>query len=97
MITIQEVIGEIRDRTTREKLQRAVFTLNYKEPTPKAVELVKNFCKATGDYSFLSTVDIKIMAVAVTMEIEKNGMKFIKDKPAIPLFQQSVFVRSIIN
>merc|ERR1712137_956157 len=89
MSTIQEVIYEIRDRKTRNKLDSGVFEVKLEGPHPDALQRTIEFCKATGDYGALSAVDIKVIALAVSKEMEKNGTKFLKEIPSIPKFEQA--------
>merc|ERR1712137_938001 len=89
MSTIQEVIYEIRDRKTRNKLDSGVFEVKLEGPHPDALQRTIEFCKATGDYAALSAVDIKVIALAVSKEMEKNGTKFLKEIPSIPKFEQA--------
>lgn len=88
MITTQEVVHEIRDRKTRTKLESGVFELHLRSPSPEALKRTVEFCKATGDYGALSAVDIKVIALAVSVEMEKNGTKYLKDTPTMPKFEQ---------
>ena len=71
--TIPEVIGEIRDADTRERLAKLPFELKLKNPTTKSLQLVKDFAKATGDAASLSAVDLKVVALTLTLEQEFNG------------------------
>merc|ERR1712137_617939 len=89
MSTIQEVIYEIRDRKTRTKLESGVFEVHLRGPHPDALQRTIDFCKATGDYAALSAVDIKVIALAVSTEMDKNGMKYLKEIPPIPQFAQA--------
>jgi len=89
MSTVPEVIPEIRDRKTRTKLNSGIFEVHLRSPHPDALKRTIDFCKITGDYAALSVVDIKVMALAVSMEMEKNGTKYLKDLPNMPQFQQA--------
>ena len=73
--TVPEVVSEIRDVATRERLTRLPFVLTLKNPSAKALQLVRDFSKATGDTASLSTTDIKVIALALTLELEENGDK----------------------
>ncbi len=42
---------------------------------------VTEFAKQTGDYTSLSAVDLHVIALAHTLEVEKNGTKNIKPAP----------------
>jgi len=84
LYTLPEVIDEIRDQRTREKLETMTFRLNQsRRPHPDALARVIQFCKLTGDFPFLSGVDIQVLALAITLEIEKNGTKYLRESPSI--------------
>ena len=40
------------------------------------------FAKKTGDFPVLSAVDLKVIALTLTLELEANGSKNIKQEPA---------------
>jgi len=82
--TVDEVLSqEIRDRVTREKLALVRDLIRVREPTPEAARRVVAFSRKTGDFPFLSKVDLKLLALAVTFELELNGTKFIRDEPQV--------------
>lgn len=73
LYTVPEVISEIKDVATRERLSKLPFTFATRSPTPEALRMVINFAKATGDYGTLSLTDLRVVALAVTLEMEVCG------------------------
>lgn len=71
--TIPSVIEEIRDEASRLRLSQLPFKLEVRDPSPEAVAMVSRFARATGDSAVLSATDLKVIALAVSLELEKNG------------------------
>jgi len=71
--TVSEVFDEVRDRQARHILQTFPFDIKIRQPHPDAIKAVVEFAKKTGDFYFLSTTDIKILALTLTLEKEVNG------------------------
>ncbi|CAF4610232.1 unnamed protein product, partial [Rotaria magnacalcarata] len=61
--TVEDVVKEIRDIKTRESLNVVPYTLKFKEPSTDAIRCVTNYAKKTGDYTFLSAVDLRLLAL----------------------------------
>ncbi|WAR12767.1 NOB1-like protein [Mya arenaria] len=81
LYTINDVVGEIRDKATKQRLQVLPYTLNFREPSSEAVRAVSEFAKKTGDYRSLSAVDIRVMALTYQLEKEFCGTEHIKTQP----------------
>ncbi|XP_045193353.2 RNA-binding protein NOB1-like [Mercenaria mercenaria] len=79
--TIPEVVSEIKDKATKQRLQVLPYELIFKEPSSDAIKIVTEFSKKTGDYRSLSAVDIKVMALAYMLEKEFVGTDHIKTEP----------------
>lgn len=79
--TIPEVVDEIKDKATKQRLQVLPYELLYREPSAEAIKLVTEFSKKTGDYGSLSAVDIRVMALAYQLEKEFVGTDHIKTEP----------------
>jgi len=79
--SIQDVVNEITDKATRQRLQVLPYELNLREPSTEAIKLVTDFSKKTGDYRSLSAVDIKLMALVYQLEKELKGTDHIKTEP----------------
>jgi len=61
ILTVQEVIDEVKDRVTAMKLSGLIF--KTVEPSPAAVEEIKRTAKETGDLEKLSNTDVKVLAL----------------------------------
>jgi len=81
IFSIPEIINEIKDKTTRNKLNILPYKINYKDPSEKALEKAVNASKKIGDYHNLSIVDLKLIALAVQLA-EEEGQE-------VPLFEVS--------
>jgi RNA-binding protein NOB1 len=80
------VIDEIRDSKARSHLESLPFELQVREPTAEGLAQIVEFSKKTGDYSSLSAVDIRILALLYDLEKEGcNTMSHIRKDPKRPL------------
>lgn len=79
--TIPAVLAEIRDKKSRDYFDRLGIDLQLREPAPESVKAVVDFAKLTGDYATLSTVDLQVLALAHTLEVEHNGTWRIRTRP----------------
>ena len=68
--TIQEVVTEVRDKATRNRLRTVPYKFIFREPSAECYTLVKNASIKCGDYNNLSVVDLKVLALAVQMAKE---------------------------
>lgn len=79
-------MAEIREREVRERLAAVMpYELKFREPSAEAIKTVADFAKHTGDYRSLSATDIRVMALAYTMEVERNGTEHIRRSPRDPI------------
>lgn len=62
MLTVQDVIEEVRDRITAMKLSG--LKLKIIEPKKESIEEIKKVAGETGDLEKLSKTDLKILALA---------------------------------
>ena len=85
LVTLPEVVGEIKDKKAREALSpnNLPFSLETKEPTEEAIQAVSRFSKLTGDIHVLSTVDLKLVALAY--DEEKTHVKSVAHLRTYPL------------
>jgi RNA-binding protein NOB1 len=84
---VPEVAQEVRDPRARARLELIEDAIVVRGPSPEGMEAVVRFAKATGDYSALSRVDLRVLALAWTVEMEMNGGMFLRQEPAEPVFQ----------
>lgn len=83
MITVPEVVNEIKNKRQLKRLCVLPYDLVIDEPSPENVRHVIEFAKKTGDYLSLSSADIKV--IAMTYEIEKNlhGTDHLRKEPVV--------------
>lgn len=84
--TVPAVIEEIRDEASRARLSQLPFKLETRNPSPEAMAIVTRFARATGDLSVLSATDLQVIALTVTLNLEKNpeGSKMRRDPSELP-------------
>lgn len=75
LVTVKEVLTEVRDENARSRLQVLPYELHFKEPSQQAQQHVINFAKKTGDYGSLSAVDVKVMALTYQLACEHQPEK----------------------
>ncbi|CAG8839955.1 5707_t:CDS:2, partial [Gigaspora margarita] len=85
--TIPEVILEIRDKHSREFLTQISFDIETILPNGEALKEVVNFSKKTGDYTSLSAIDLRVMALTYMLEVQVNGTKRLRKEPVKSLTQ----------
>lgn len=79
--TCEEVIGEIKDKATLQKLQTLPYELKVLQFDQDDLNTCVEFSKKTGDYHQLSAVDLKLIASTYALERRHNGYKFINKEP----------------
>ncbi|KAG0561888.1 hypothetical protein KC19_9G100800 [Ceratodon purpureus] len=80
-VTLREVLEEVRDPMSRMNLAALPIKLEVLEPDSEAVTKVIQFAKATGDLQSLSEVDLKLIALAYTLESEIHGVSHLRKRP----------------
>lgn len=73
--TVPEVLAELKDAVTRDRLTRLPLPLRIRSPSSQALQMVRDFARATGDLASLSGADLKVVALTLTLELEVNGEK----------------------
>lgn len=77
--TTSGVLSEIKHTFSKQKIDTAILTGNLiiRYPDPQDVKKVKMIAQKSGDLQFLSTTDIGVIALAVTirnLEVEKGNV-----------------------
>ena len=86
IVTVKDVVSEIRDSATRSRLQVLPYELIFREPSQSSIKhskirtyyrycycsTVTEFSKKTGDYNSLSATDIRLIALAYQLECEEG-------------------------
>lgn len=83
LVTLNEVVSEIRDKEARQRLEVTPLDLTYRTPSAEAVKKVSDFARKTGDYASLSAVDIRVLAVTYDLEVEMVGTSHLRSEPVI--------------
>lgn len=65
LYTVEGVIQEVRDSKSKEYLNQLQLQkqILIREPSKQATNIVANFARITGDYSYLSRVDIQLIGL----------------------------------
>eukprot|EP00873_Tetraselmis_striata_P011824 jgi/Tetstr1/432088/TSEL_021559.t1 len=80
-VTIQDVMGEIRDKKSREWLQRLPYKLEIMDPSEDSIKAVTAFARMTGDLRNLSKPDIHLLALAHDLETRVYGDGHLRKEP----------------
>jgi RNA-binding protein NOB1 len=108
ILTIPEVVAEIRDLVARSRLETTVLPfITVRSPSPKSVTVIAEFAKKTGDFGVLSGPDIKVLALAYELECERNhgdwrlrsvpGQKRVNGAPPESLKQKKADEQGVIS
>ncbi|KAJ8646578.1 hypothetical protein MRB53_008326 [Persea americana] len=81
LVSVKEVLEEVRDPVSRHRLAFMAFSVDAMEPSPDALKKVISFARATGDLQTLSDVDLKLIALTYTLEAQIHGTKHLRDNP----------------
>jgi len=73
LVTIPEVLSELRDEQTRARIAAMPFELEVREPSDESIAAIKRFAKLTGDLAVLSSVDIRVLALTWMLEKQESG------------------------
>lgn len=72
ILTIPEVLDEIKDRETKERLSSGLLQLKTRQPSAEGLRLAIDASQKTGDFAVLSKTDLKLVALCITLEMELN-------------------------
>ncbi|KAJ2448540.1 20S-pre-rRNA D-site endonuclease nob1 [Coemansia sp. RSA 2336] len=82
-VTVPDVVRELRSRASKDRYKE--FELKYgidlMEPDAESIRAVGSFAKKTGDFASLAVADIKVIALALMLEKQANGMKNLRLEP----------------
>ncbi|KAJ9520993.1 hypothetical protein QJQ45_022704 [Haematococcus lacustris] len=81
-VTIQEVLNEVRDKQSRQFLANLPIGLAVAEPSEESLRAVTVFARETGDAHALSATDLKLLALAHTLEVEAHGAAHLRQHPS---------------
>nr|ACO15470.1 RNA-binding protein NOB1 [Caligus clemensi] len=83
VISLYEVVDEIKDKSTKERLQVLPYELQFKSPSTEAIAKVTEFSKKTGDFPALSATDIKVIALTYDFHVLYVGKESLRDSPIV--------------
>lgn len=83
LITVPEVVKEIKNKRQLKRLCVLPYELIVDEPSTENVQHVIAFAKKTGDYLSLSSADIKVIALTYQLEKELIGTSHLRDEPIV--------------
>ena len=68
--TTNSVVTEVRNSFSKQKINTALLTGNLKiqDPSPESISRVKIVAQNSGDLPFLSSTDIDVIALALSMQ-----------------------------
>ena len=85
IITVPELVAEVRDKAARSQLESSISMglgeFKVKTPSAEAVQAVAEFSRKTGDYSALSVVDLRVLALAYDVHVQRNGKDQLRTEP----------------
>lgn len=81
LYTCQEVLDEIRDKATRQRLASTVPIWTLMEPDHDELVFIAKFSRSTGDYGHLSATDLKVLALTATLQKRHVSEDFRNRKP----------------
>ena len=73
LVTLQDVVSEIRDKETRQRMHVLPYDLEFRVPSSLGLAKVSEFAKKTGDFASLSLTDLNVLAVTWDLEVELRG------------------------
>eukprot|EP01026_Neomeris_dumetosa_P067831 TRINITY_DN6627_c0_g1_i7.p2 TRINITY_DN6627_c0_g1~~TRINITY_DN6627_c0_g1_i7.p2 ORF type:complete len:559 (+),score=79.66 TRINITY_DN6627_c0_g1_i7:63-1739(+) len=73
VVSIPEVLSEVRDKKSREFLDQLPFGIRTMHPEAPYINRIRTFARETGDLQVLSEVDVKLLALSVQLDIKKCG------------------------
>ncbi|KAL0905116.1 hypothetical protein M5K25_027294 [Dendrobium thyrsiflorum] len=80
-VSVREVVEEVRDPVSRQRLAHLPFFVETMEPSPDAIKKVVKFARETGDLHTLSDVDLKLIALTYMLEAQIHGTNHLRDSP----------------
>ncbi|KAJ2505843.1 20S-pre-rRNA D-site endonuclease nob1 [Coemansia sp. RSA 2049] len=83
-VTIPEVYRELRSKAARDRYEQLDLHrgIRVMEPDAESVDAVYAFARHTGDFAALALADLRVVALAVMLERQANGMANLRLKPS---------------
>jgi RNA-binding protein NOB1 len=81
IVTVPQVLQEIKDKASREALDSINFAIKVQVPSDHALNAVIEFAKLCGEFYELSATDLLVLALTYQLEVEAHGKTNIREKP----------------
>lgn len=94
IVTIPEVLDEIKDEHARELLGRLPYTIELREPSVESCRAVAQFALKSGDYNALSKPDIRL--IALTHMLQQQQRQLVDGGEVAPTTQETAPVASAV-
>ncbi|XP_020592855.1 RNA-binding protein NOB1 [Phalaenopsis equestris] len=82
-VSVREVVEEVRDPVSRQRLAHLPFFVETMEPSADALKKIVKFARETGDLHTLSDVDLKLIALTYMLEAQIHGTNHLRDSPPL--------------
>jgi RNA-binding protein NOB1 len=73
LVTVQEVLEEVRDAKAQALLASLPFELEVLSPSADAIKSVVEFARQTGDFRSLSKTDLRVVALTYELFSQSHG------------------------
>lgn len=83
-VTIPAVLAEIRDAASRQRLATLPLGITTMEPSEESLAAVTRFARLTGDVGTLSSVDMRVLALAHMLTVAVHGDAVLRNAPPPP-------------
>lgn len=83
ILTVQEVVEEIKSNTQLKRLAVLPYNLEIKQPDQESLKIISDFAKKTGDFATLSLTDLTVLALTYQLEKEKVGVSHLRNEPLV--------------
>ncbi|XP_016988597.1 RNA-binding protein NOB1 [Drosophila rhopaloa] len=83
VLTVPDVISEVRHRRQIRRLCVLPFDLQVREPRPESIRHCVEFAKRTGDYASLSGIDLKVISLTYELEADTVGTDHLRTEPVM--------------
>ncbi|EDV99806.1 RNA-binding protein NOB1 [Drosophila grimshawi] len=83
VLTVPEVVAEVRNKRQIRRLCVLPFDLQVREPRPESVKHCVQFAKKTGDYASLSGIDLKVISLTYELEADTVGTEHLRNEPVV--------------
>lgn len=83
VLTVPDVVAEVRNKRQIRRLCVLPFDLQVREPRPESIKHCVEFAKKTGDYASLSGIDLKVISLTYELEADNVGTDHLRQEPVM--------------